>query len=142
MLIPCKTQIQIKIMQSAIIVAKCNYKVLMGFRRGVSKNICDALKPRYYEQMYEDIFKYKPVLPHYFIKHLELKWVILDEMQIEKMIANYKQGWSSDKYFTSFAKWLSREQKKLKDNMIIISDAGKKQHLMIQVWDAASSIWW
>ena len=31
MLIPGKTQIQIKIMQSATIIAKCNYVVVMGF---------------------------------------------------------------------------------------------------------------
>jgi hypothetical protein len=30
---------------------------------------------------------------------------------------------------------LSREQKKLQEDSIIISDADKKQHLMIQVWD-------
>ena len=73
MLIPGKTQIQIKIMQSA------TYAVVMGFRREVNENIRDALKPRYYEQMYEDIFKYKCVLPHRYIKYVVLKWVILED---------------------------------------------------------------
>ena len=59
----------------------------------------------------------------------------MEEMQVKKMIANYTRGWSSDEHFTSFAKRLSREQKKLKDDKIIISDADKKQPLMIQVWD-------
>ena len=135
MLIPSKTQIQIKIMQSATIVANRNYAVVSGFRRGVCDNFRDALEPRYYEQMYEDIFKYKRVLPRRYIEHLELKWVILDEVQIEKMIGNYKRGWSQEEHFTTFAKRLSREQKKLKSDNIIISDADKKQHLMIQVWD-------
>ena len=76
--------------------------------------------------MYEDIFKYKRVLPHRYIKHLELKWVILDKMQVDKMIANYKRGWSSDEHFTTFTKRLSREQKKLQEDNIIISDADKK----------------
>ena len=49
------------------------------------------------------------------------------------MIKNYRRGWGSDKRFTSFAKRLSREQKKLKDNKIIIYNADKKQHLMIKV---------
>ena len=44
MLVPGKTQIQIKIMQSATIVAKRNYAVVSGFRRGVSENICEALE--------------------------------------------------------------------------------------------------
>ena len=43
--------------------------------------------------------------------------------------------WSPDEHFTTFAKRLSREQKKLKNDSINISDADKKQHLMIQVWD-------
>ena len=51
------------------------------------------------------------------------------------MITNYKRGRSSDKPFTTLTKRLSREQKKLKDDKIIISDVDKKQHLMIQVWD-------
>ena len=51
------------------------------------------------------------------------------------MIGNYKHGWSPEEHFTTFAKRLSREQKKLKSDNIIISDADKKQHLMIQVWD-------
>ena len=66
---------------------------------------------------------------------MELKWVILDEMQIEKMITNYKRGWSSDYHFTTFTKRLSREQKKLKEDSIIISDVDKKQNMMIQMWD-------
>ena len=91
MLIPGKTQIQIKIMQSATIVAKRNYAVVVGFRRGVSKNIHYALKPKYYKQLYEDIFKHKGVASHHYVEHLELKWVLLVEIQIEKMIANYKR---------------------------------------------------
>ena len=51
------------------------------------------------------------------------------------MIVNYKCGWSLDDHFAIFVKRLSREQKKLKNNSIIILDADKKQHLMIQVWD-------
>ena len=37
MLLPGKTQIQIKIMQSVTIVVRRNYAVVTGFRRGVSK---------------------------------------------------------------------------------------------------------
>ena len=51
------------------------------------------------------------------------------------MIGNYRRGWSPEEHFTTFAKRLSREQKKLKNDSIIISDADKNQHLMIQVWD-------
>ena len=45
MLIPGKTQLQIKIMHSATILAKRNYAVVLGFRAGVSENIRDALEP-------------------------------------------------------------------------------------------------
>ena len=85
--------------------------------------------------MNEDIFKYKCVLPHHYIKHVEHKWVIVDKMQIEEMISNYKRGWSLGEHFTTFAKRLLREQKKPKEESIIISDTDKKQHLVIQVGD-------
>ena len=112
-------------MQSATIVAKRNYAVVLGFRAGVSKNIRHALEPRYYEQMYEDIFKYKRVLPRHYPEHLERKWVILDEMQIEKMITNYTRCWSLGKHFTTFAKRLLREQSKLEEDKIISSNADR-----------------
>ena len=77
--------------------------------------------------MYENIFKYKHVLPRRYIKHLEIKLFILDNMQIEATTTNYKQERVLDNHFTSVTKRLSREQKKLKDDTIINSDA--------DVWD-------
>ena len=65
------------------------------------------------------------VLPRCYIEHFKLKLVILDEIQIKKMIANYKRRWSLDERFTAFTKRLFREPKKLKEHTIIISDSDK-----------------
>ena len=59
----------------------------------------------------------------------------INEMQVNKMVANYTRRWSSDEHFTTFTKRLLREHKKLKEDNIIISNTDKKQHLLIQVWD-------
>jgi hypothetical protein len=133
-LLPNQNQTQIKILQSESVILKRDYAVVQGFRRGIGENIRDCLETRYYEQLYEDVFKYKRIQPRHYLAHLESKWVILDELQIEEMIKKYKRGWSADEHFTTFANRLNREQKKLRDDNIVVSDADKKQHLMVELW--------
>jgi hypothetical protein len=133
-LLPNQNQTQIKILQSESVILKRDYAVVQGFRRGIGENIRDCLETRYYEQLYENVFKYKRILPRAYLAHLEAKWVILDELQIEDMVKKYKRGWSQDEHFTTFAHRLDREQKKLSDDNIVVSDADKKQHLMVELW--------
>jgi hypothetical protein len=133
-LLPNQLQTQIKILQSESVILKRDYAVVKGFRRGIGENIRDCLECRYYEQLYEDVFKYKRIQPRDYLAHLEAKWVILDELQIKEMIKKYKRGWSMDEHFTTFADRLNREQKKLSDDNIVVSDADKKQHLMVELW--------
>ena len=52
----------------------------MGFWRGVSDYIPECLQPRYYEQLYVNVFKYKKIVPRTYIIRLEIKWVILDKL--------------------------------------------------------------
>ena len=106
---------------------------MQGFRKGIGENIRDYLETRYYEQLYEDVFKYKRILPRHYLSHLESKWVILDELKIEEMVKKYKRGWSMDEHFTTFANRLNREKKNLNDDNIVVSDADKKQHLMVEL---------
>ena len=56
-------------------------------------------------------------------------------MQLKPMIKHYKRGWGTVKNFTSFAKQLSTEQKRLHNDNSIIPDTDKKQPLMIEVCD-------
>ena len=79
--------------------------------------------------------------------HLEPKWGILDELQINEMTSNYKRGWETDEHFTTFSYWLDREQTALLKDNIIISDAVNTQHIIVEVWahdlfDCAAMIRW
>ena len=69
---------------------------MTGLGRGVNESIRGTLEPKYYGQMYEDIFKYKCILSLCYIKHVEIKWVFLDEMQNKAMANDYKRGSGSD----------------------------------------------
>jgi hypothetical protein len=100
--------------QSENIAAKWKDEVVEGFRQVVSENICDALEPRYYEQLYKDILRYTCVLPRRHLKHLETKWVILDKTWIKAMVKNYTRGWNLDTHFTNFAKPLDLDQQQKK----------------------------
>ena len=92
------------------------------------------MQPRYFEQLYELVSKYKRITPRSYLTHLESKWVILDELQINEMTYNYKRGWETDEHFATFSFCLDREQTALlKDNLDIL-DADKKQHMMVDVW--------
>ena len=126
------TQIQVKVLQARSVALKRNYAGVMGI--GVGENIRECLQPRCHGQLYEDVFKYKKILPWTYLSHLEDKGVILDELQIIEMITNYKRGWYIKKHITTFAMRLDRDQKKTKKDKLIILDANKKQHLMVKVW--------
>ena len=93
-----------------------------------------CLLARYYEQLYEPVFKYKRLIPRDYISDLESNWVILDELQIDEMTKNYKRGWETDEHFTRFSYRLDRQQAALLKDGIIISDADKKHHMMVEVW--------
>ena len=97
-------------------------------------NIRECLQARYYAELYAPVFKYKRLTPRSYITHLKSKWVILDELQIDKMATNYKQGWETDEHVTTFSYLLDHEQTKLLKDGIVISDTDKKQHMMVKVW--------
>ena len=80
------------------------------------------------------VFKYKRIAPRSYITHLEPKWVILNELQIDTMTSNYKRGWETDTHFTTFYFFLDREQTALLKDTIIISDTDTNQHMIVEVW--------
>ena len=114
------TQVRVKVLQERTIVKKRDWVVVKGFLRGASDNMRECLQARYYEQLYEPVFKYKRLTPRDYITHLKYKWVILDKLQINEMTLNYKRGWETDTHFTAFSYCLDCEQTTLlKDNIII-----------------------
>ena len=51
------TQVRVKVLQERTIVAKRDWAVVKGFRRGVSDNMRECLQARYYKQLYESVLK-------------------------------------------------------------------------------------
>ena len=106
----------------------------MGFRKGVIYNFREYLQPRYHEQLYKPVFKYKRITPRAYITHLKAKWVILNGLQTDKMTSNYTRGCETDEHFTTFLFCLDHEQTALLKDNIIISNTDKNQHIMVEVW--------
>ena len=76
-------QAQIRVAQAVNDTAKVDYTVIEGFREGFSENFRKAFDLKYYEQLWEETFKYKRVLPITYITHLETKHVIMDTLVIK-----------------------------------------------------------
>ena len=98
-----------------------NWVVVSCFRRGISKNFRDALDAQYHKQLKERIFCYRRILSRQYIDHITTKWVFLDEMMTEKLIANVKRGWDPDKHLTALSLRSDKEQLKFHNNQIVIS---------------------
>ena len=107
--------------------AKVDFAVVEGFRSGLGVNFRRAFDLTYYEQLWEETFKYKRVLPVTYIVHLETRHVILDTEVIKRLKVDFYRGWDDEEHITSFYLRLTREQRKLSQYTppVIISDADK-----------------
>ena len=116
--------------------AKVNYVVVKGYQSGFSENFRRGFDLKYYEQLWEETFKYKSVLPITYIIHLETKHSTLDIVVIRQLKEKFYRGWEGEEHINSFGVQLNREQRKLATYTppITISDADKNQHYLIQMW--------
>ena len=112
--------------------AKIDFDVVEGFRSGFGVIFRQAFDLTYYEQLWEETFIYKRVLPVTYITHLETRHVILDTVVVKRLKAGYYRGWDVEEHITSFGVRLNQEQRKLSQYTppIIISDADKCQHYL------------
>ena len=129
------SQTQIRIMTADNDLLKQDYHVLLGFRKGVGQNFRDAVDKKYHEQLKEPVFQYRRRVPLEYLVHLDT-WVKLDERKEEILRKNYLRGWEVDEHITAFALRLDEEQTDLAANQVIISDAEKKRHYMLCIWDS------
>ena len=115
--------------------AKVDFAVLEGYRSGFSENFRWAFDAKYYEQLWEETFKYKRIPPITFITHLETRHVTLDTMVIGQLKSKYFRGWDGEEHINSFGIRLNREQRKLGsyNPSITISDEDKNQHYLEQM---------
>ena len=70
------TQTWVSVLQARMIDKKRNRAVVSGFRKGVSNNFRECLQPRYYEQLYEPVLKYKRIMLRGNVTPFESKWVM------------------------------------------------------------------
>ena len=114
---------------------KLDYAVLEGFRTGFGIIYRNAFDKKYFEQLYEETFKYKRILPRQFIAHLESRWVKQDTMVIKRLRALYFRGWEEEEHLTSYRTRLLREKTLYAtyDPPVIITDAELQQHYLEEV---------
>ena len=114
---------------------KMNYAITEGFRQGFSHNFRNAFDKKYYEQLHQEVFKFKMITPRQFIEHLEKKWVKMDVFVIKRLRAQYLRGWEEEEHIMSFRVRLLREQKSYLDyaTPIIITDEELGQHYLEEV---------
>ena len=130
------SQAAIRVAAAVNDTAKIDFAVVEGFRSGFGVIFRQAFDLTYYEQLWEETFIYKRVLPTTYITHLETRHVILDTVVVKRLKANYYRGWDVAEHINSFGVRLNREQRKLSQYAppIVISNADKVQHYLEQMW--------
>ena len=102
------SQAAIRVAQAVNDTAKIDFAVVEGFRSGFGVIFRQAFDLTYYEQLWEETFIYKRVLPITYITHLETKHVILDTVVVKRLRENYYRGWDVEEHINSFGVRLSR----------------------------------
>ena len=130
------SQAAIRVAEAVNNTAKIDFAVVQGFRSGFGVIFRQAFDVTCYEQLWEETFIYKRVLPITYIAHLETRHVILDTVVVKRLKANYYRGWGVEEHINSFGVRLNREQRKLSQYVppIIIPNADKCQHYLEQMW--------
>ena len=114
---------------------KLNWAAVEGFRSGFNANFRNTFDAKYYEQLKEEVFKYKRIRPLQFIEHMQKKWVKMDTLVISRLRTKFFRGWEEDEHLISFRVRLLREQKKLKgySTPVEIEDVDLCQHYMEEI---------
>ena len=135
------TQAQVRVATDENNLAKRDWAVVCGFRRGASELIRNALDSEYYDDLDHVQYGYDDVLPRDFIEHLEDEHCPLDEQAVKDARKHYFRGWERSKSprpegIKKFAKRLDEEQTALGRDGIAISDADKKAHYLVEVFQS------
>ena len=124
----------IKALEAANDLALRDFAVVKGFRRGVNMNLMDAVDDTYFDQLEEDVYGYKRILPREFVVELQ-RWCFLTDLEIEAIRKHWNRGMQPGEHITKYAKRLTKEQKKLKDdNVCDIADSDKLHTYMLEMW--------
>ena len=96
---------------------------------------------KYWEQLKEDVFKYKRITLRQYIEHLEKRWVKQDPIVIDKLKTSFFRGWDPEnEHLVSFKVRLAHEKKTYSKYgpAITIPDDEITQHYLKEVlrWPA------
>ena len=106
-------QAQIRVTQAMNDTAKVDCAVIESFSEGFDENFRKAIDLKYYEQLWEETFKYKRVLPITYTTHLETRHAIMDILVIKQLKKEALRELREEEHILSFATRLTREQRRL-----------------------------
>ena len=82
--------------KAALVVDKCNWAKLQGFRSGFAENFMNSFPKKYWNKLKQGkVLKWAGRVPMDFIKEFE-RHVPLDEVQMQKMKDKVLRGWEED----------------------------------------------
>ena len=85
------------------------WAVVRGFRRGVSKNIRNALYLEFFESLQHSRYNYLKVLPREYITNLKTNHFPIDVNKVAELKEHYNRGWECDENLRRFPKRLNEE---------------------------------
>ena len=100
-------------------------------------NIRRALPKAYYEQLEDQLMRYKEVTILDYFNHLDEIWCKLNTKTVQKMTAEIYELWSKNMRITKFAKHLDKRQEYPSTTGIKITNAVKLQFYLKQMIDSA-----
>jgi hypothetical protein len=128
------TAAQLKQLEIENDLALRDFAMVKGFRRAVNRNVMDAIDDTYFDQLEEDVYGYKRVLPREFVVELR-RWCFLTDLEIEAIKKHWSRGMQPGEHITKYAKRLTKEQKKLtEDKVCDIADSDKLHIYMLEMW--------
>ena len=129
------TAAQLKAAEARLVVRKCDYAKLRGFRSGFAENFMSAMPKKYWRKLKQGkVKKWSARLPMDFVREFE-RHIALDEPQIQKLKDKVFRGWEEDDV-ESFGARLEEERDELArlDLPIAINDTDLNQHYVVEVW--------
>ena len=128
------TESQIRTLTDEKNLLKRDWDVVRGFRRGISKKICDALDLEFFESLQHARYNYLKVLPREHITNIKTKHCPLNVKKIAEQKAHCNRGWEYDENLRQSPKRLNEEQSSLQLDGVTISNDNKFSHYLRKLY--------
>ena len=98
-----------------------------GLVKAVCHNIRKVLPKAYYEQLEDQLMRYKEVTILDYFNHLDEIWYKMNTKTVKKMTAEFYEPWIKNMHIAKFEKHLDERQEYLTNTGIKITDVVKLQ---------------